>query len=529
VLPAERDDQIMSRHMLINAQEQEEYRFAIVSGQKLEEFSIETTTREQTVGNIYKAVVSNVQPSLQAAFVDFGGERNGFLQLQEVHPEYYQLEPPADGGRIPIQEALRPGQELMVQVVKEAAGTKGAFLTTYISLPGRYLVVMPGSKHGGISRKIEDEEQRQQLREIVAELSVPEGIHVIVRTAGVNQTRRELGRDLRYLLRLWENIKATAQTAPAPSLLYKERDLTIRAVRDYFTSDVKSILVDNKEVFKRVKDFMAIVSPRHGWVVQHYKEQRPIFAKYQLEEQIENIYRNRVPLKSGGFLVIDITEALVAIDVNSGRTSRDKEFEETVFRTNLEAAVEAPRQLRLRDLGGLIVIDFIDMKERKHVREVEKVIREELKRDRARSDMGRLSKFGLLEISRQRLRPPVHATSHVPCDRCGGTGVVRATEATALAFLRKVWLELSRTGEGAEVRVQLAPNVASYLLNKKRADLVRLETRFRATIQIEPRADVAPGDGHLEVNRPEGGGLDRESSKDSTVRSTAPTTSSGSS
>jgi ribonuclease E len=502
----------MNRHMLINAEEPEEYRLAIVSGQKLEEFSIETTTREQTVGNIYKGVVANIQPSLQAAFVDFGGERNGFLQVQEVHPEYYQQEPPADGGRIRIQEALRPGQELMVQVVKEATGTKGAFLTTYISLPGRYLVVMPGSKHGGISRKIEDEEQRQHLREIVAELAVPDGIHVIVRTAGVDQTKRELGRDCRYLLRLWENIKATAQTAPSPSLLYKERDLTIRAVRDYFTTDVKSILVDNKEVFKRVKDFMAIVSPRNQWVVQHYKEQRPIFAKYQLEEQIENIYRNRVPLKSGGFLVIDITEALVAVDVNSGRTTRDKEIEDTAFRTNLEAAVEVPRQLRLRDLGGLIVIDFIDMRDRKHIREVEKVLREELKKDRARTDMGRLGKFGLMEISRQRLRPPVQSASHVRCDRCGGTGMVRATEATAVSFLRKIWLELSRSGEGTEIRVQLSPDAATYLLNKKRADLAKLETRFGATVQIEARAELPPGEGNLEVVRSESPAPEREAS-----------------
>jgi ribonuclease E len=500
----------MNRHMLINAEEPEEYRLAIVSGQKLEEFYVETTTREQTVGNIYKAVVANIQASLQAAFVDFGTEKNGFLQLHEVHPEYYHKEPPAEGRRPRIHDALSVGQEVMVQVVKEATGTKGAFLTTYISLPGRYLVLMPGSKHGGISRKIEDENQRQRLRQIITELPVADGINVIVRTAGENRTKRELSRDLRYLLRLWENIKATAQNAPVPSLLYQERDLTIRAVRDYFTTDIKSILVDNKEVYKKVKDFMGVVSPHHRWVVKLYKEKRPIFAKYQLEQQIETIFRNRVPLKSGGFLVIDTTEALVAVDVNSGRSSRETELEKTAFKTNLEAAAEAPRQLRLRDLGGLVVIDFIDMKDPKHSRQVEKVLRDEFKKDRARTEMGRMSKFGLLEVSRQRLRPPVQSTSYVPCDRCGGTGVVRSTEATALAYLRKIWLELSR-GEVNQVRAHFSSDVADYLLNKKRAELLKLESRYGASIHIEAHHDTVPGEGRVEFLRPDAA-AERESS-----------------
>ncbi|MGD8437041.1 MAG: ribonuclease E/G, partial [Syntrophobacterales bacterium] len=300
----------MGRQMLINAEEPEEYRLAIVSGKKLEEFYIETTTRANTRGNIYKGVVINIQPSLQAAFVDFGTEKNGFLQLPEIHPEYYQKEPPKEGKRVRIQEALRPGQELMVQVVKEATPTKGAFLTTYVSLPGRYLVLMPGSKHGGISRQIENERQRQRLRQIISQLPVPDGIHLIVRTAGENRTKRDLSRDFHYLLRLWKNIKATAQETEAPTLLYQERDLTIRAIRDYFTANIKKIRVDNKEVYKRVKDFMAVVSPRHRWLVKLYKEKRPIFAEYELENQIETIYSNRVYLKSGGFLVIDTTEAL---------------------------------------------------------------------------------------------------------------------------------------------------------------------------------------------------------------------------
>jgi ribonuclease E len=502
----------MSRQMLINADDREEYRLAIVSEQKLEEFFVETTTREQTVGNIYKGVVANIQPSLQAAFVDFGTEKNGFIQLHEVHPEYYQKETVAEKGRVRIQDVLRVGQELMVQVVKEAVLPKGAFLTTYVSLPGRYLVLMPGSKHGGISRRIEDEEQRQQLREIIAQLSVPEDIRLIVRTAGENQSKRELGRDFRYLFRLWENIKATAQKASAPAMLYRERDLTIRAVRDYFTTDIKNIFVDNKEIYKRVRDFMGIVSPRHRWVVKLYKEKRPIFAKYQLEDQIETIYRNRVPLKSGGFLVIDTTEALVAVDVNSGRSRREKEMEETAFKTNLEAATEVPRQLRLRDLGGLVVIDFIDMKDRKHIREVEKVLREEFKKDKARTDVGRISKFGLLEASRQRLRPSVQSASHVPCDRCGGTGMVRATEASAVAYLRRIWLELSRNPEVKEVRASFSPEVATYLLNKKRADLLKLETRYGATIHIETRPEIVPGNGHLDFVRQESSGADRDSS-----------------
>jgi len=342
----------MGRQILINADEPEEYRLAIISGKKLEEFYLETTTRENTVGNIYKGVIENIQPSLQAAFVNLGAEKNGFLQLHEVHPDYYQQEPPAEAKRARIQDVLKPGQELMVQVVKEATPTKGAFLTTYISLPGRYLVLMPGSKHGGISRRIEDEEQRLRLKKIISQLQVPEGIHLIVRTAGENRTKRELSKDFRYLLRLWNNIKATAKEAKPPALLYQERDLTIRAIRDYFTTGVNKILVDNKEVYKRVRDFMGVVSPRHRWLVKLYKEKRPIFAEYQLENQIETIYSNKVSLKSGGFLTIDITEALVAVDVNSGRYSREKELEETVFKTNLEAAVEVPRQLRLRERPG---------------------------------------------------------------------------------------------------------------------------------------------------------------------------------
>ena len=490
--------------MLINAEEPEEYRLAIVSGKKLEEFYVETTTRENTRGNIYKGVVVNIQPSLQAAFVDFGTEKNGFLQLPEIHSEYYQHEPPEEGKRVRIQDALRPGQELMVQVVKEATPTKGAFLTTYVSLPGRYLVLMPGSKHGGISRQIEDEPQRQRLRQIISELSVPDGIHLIVRTAGENRTKRDLSRDFRYLLRLWKNIKATAQETKAPTLLYQERDLTIRAIRDYFTANVKKIRVDNKEVYKRVKDFMAVVSPRHRWLVKLYKEKRPIFAEYELENQIETIYSNRVHLKSGGFLVIDTTEALVAVDVNSGRSSREKKLWETAFKTNMEAAVEVPRQLRLRDLGGLVVIDFIDMKDRKHIRQVEIALREEFKKDRAKTEMGRISKFGLMEVSRQRLRPSVQSSSYGSCLRCSGTGVVRSTEATALTYLRKIWLELSR-GKANQVHGYFAKEVADYLLNKKRAELLKLENQYAANIQVEGRQDITPGEGQLKFSQIEAG------------------------
>jgi ribonuclease E len=495
----------MGRQMLINADEPEEYRLAIISGKKLEEFYLETTTRENTVGNIYKGVVENIQPSLQAAFVNLGGEKNGFLQLHEIHPDYYQKEPPAEGKRARIQDLLRPRQELMVQVVKEATPTKGAFLTTYISLPGRYLVFMPGSKHGGISRRIEDEQQRQRLRKIISQLQVPEGINLIVRTAGENRTKRELSKDFRYLLRLWNNIKANAQEVKPPALLYQERDLTIRAIRDYFTTGVKKILVDNKEVYKRVKDFMAIVSPRHRWLVKLYKEKRPIFAEYQLENQIETIYNNRVSLKSGGLLLIDLTEALVAVDVNSGRFSREKQMEETAFKTNLEAAVEVPRQLRLRDLGGLVVIDFIDMKDRKHIRQVEKTLREEFKKDRARIELGRISKFGLMEVSRQRLRPSLQSTSYVSCSRCGGAGVVLSTEATALSYLRKIWLELSR-GEVNRVQGYFSQEVADYLQNKKRGEILKLESRYSANIHIEGNRDITPGQGRLEFSHHESGG-----------------------
>jgi ribonuclease E len=363
---------------------------------------------------------------------------------------------------------------------------------------------MPGSKHGGISRQIEDERQRQRLRQIMSQLPVPDGIHLIVRTAGENRTKRDLSRDFHYLLRLWKNIKATAQKTVAPTLLYQERDLTIRAIRDYFTADIKKIRVDNKEVYKRVKDFMAVVSPRHRWWVKLYKEKRPIFAEYELENQIETIYSNRVYLKSGGFLVIDTTEALVAVDVNSGRSSREKKLGETAFKTNMEAAVEVPRQLRLRDLGGLVVIDFIDMKDRKHIRQVERTLREEFKKDRAKTEMGRISKFGLLEVSRQRLRPSVQSSSYVSCLRCSGTGVVRSTEATALTYLRKIWLELSR-GKANQVRGSFSTEVADYLLNKKRAELLKLENQYAANIQIEGRQDITPGEGQLKFSHTEAG------------------------
>jgi ribonuclease E len=491
--------------MLINADEPEEYRLAIISGKKLEEFYLETTTRQNTVGNIYKGLVESIQPSLQAAFVNIGAEKNGFLQLNEIHHDYYQQEPPAEGKRATIQDAIRPGQELMLQVVKEATPTKGAFLTTYISLPGRYLVLMPGSKHGGISRRIEDEEQRQRLRKIISQLQVPEGINLIVRTAGENRTKRDLSKDFKYLLRLWNNIKATAQELKPPALLYQERDLTIRAIRDYFTTGVNKILVDNKEVYKRVKDFMAVVSPRHRWLVKLYKEKRPIFAEYQLENQIETIYSNRVTLKSGGFLLIDTTEALVAVDVNSGRYSREKELEETAFKTNLEAAVEVPRQLRLRDLGGLVVIDFIDMKDSKHLRQVERTLREEFRQDRAKTEMGRISKFGLMEVSRQRLRPSLQSSSYVACSLCGGAGIVRSTEATALSYLRKIWLELSR-GEVNKVRGYFSKEVADYLLNRKRAEILKLESRYSVNIHIEGSRDITPGQGRLEFSHDEAAG-----------------------
>jgi ribonuclease E len=476
----------MKKKMLINVADEEESRVAIVEDGLLEEFTIETSSKEQIKGNIYNGVVVKVEPSLQAAFVDYGGKRHGFLPMGEVRVNGSNGE--AQNGdrdkRPRIQDVLRRNQKILVQVVKEEIGNKGASLSMYISLPGRYLVLMPDSDSaGGISRKIEDEEERKKLKETVAQLDPPPGMGIIVRTAGLNRNKTELQRDLTYLHRLWSSILDKSKQVEASGLIYQEHDLVIRSIRDYFTSDIQEVLVDNREVYRRARDFFQAVMPRYQGRVKLYREKKPLFARYQLEEQIEAIYSHKVELKSGGSIVIDPTEALVAIDVNSGRATKEKGIEETAFKTNLEAAQEVARQLRLRDLGGLIVIDFIDMRNLKHIQEIEKALRQAVKRDKARIQVSRISQFGLLELSRQRLKPTILEGNYLTCPHCDGSGLIKSTVSLALTILRRIRAEVAKETMEA-VRALLPMDVATYLLNQKRKEIARLEDDYNLTIHV---------------------------------------------
>jgi ribonuclease E len=488
------------RHqILINAIDPEECRVAVIKGTTLEDFSIETSSGELNRGNIYKGIVTRAERSLQAAFIDYGAEKNGFLQQHEIHSDYYVDTPPAGKKKArSIQHLIKPGQELLVQVTKEPILSKGALLTTYISLAGRYVVLMPGSKGLGISRKIEDEKERQRLKDIVESLNIPESFGAIVRTAGKEQNKRELSKDIRYLLRLWDNIKKKALTNPAPCLLYKERHLAVRAIRDRFTPDVDEILVDDKDIYRDVKDFMRIISPRHAKIVKPYKDPQPMFTKYGLENQIASIFASRVSLKSGGHIVINPTEALVAIDVNSGKSTRGGSLEKTAYGTNIEAAAEIARQLRLRDLGGLIVVDFIDMRDRKHKQDVIKAMKEHTKLDKARITVGGISKFGLMELVRQRISASIEYGSFVPCPHCHGKGLLPSAERLALEFLRKLRSEILKK-DVTTVKGIVPTNVADYLLNKKRKELLEVETRRNLTITIEGSRDLQPDESHIKT------------------------------
>jgi ribonuclease E len=480
----------MIRKMLINAEDAEESRVAIVADGILEEFDIETSHKEQNKSNIYKGLVVKVEAGLQAAFVDYGGKRAGFLPLGEVHPTCYADPDLAKrGGRVRIHDVLKRNQELLVQVVKDEIGTKGAALSTYISLPGRYLVLMPGVDATRVSRKIEDEAQRRQLKEIVAQLAPPPGTGVIIRTAGLDRTKQELQRDMAYLLKLWETILAQAKEIPAPSVVYEESDLVIRSIRDYFTPDIAEILVDDREVLKRAREFLQAIMPRYVSRIKLYRERRPIFSKYQLEEQIEAIFEDKIPLKSGGSIVIERTEAMVSIDVNSGRSTQERGMEETAFKTNMEAAEEIARQLRLRDLGGLVVIDFIDMRDRKHIQEVERCLKTALKRDKARTEMSRISKFGLLEVSRQRLKPALQDETSLPCPHCKGQGLIRSKESLGLTVLRKIQAAAVK-GNLMVARAKVPLEAANYLLNEKRDRLLKIEQEYSIRIHVEGDATL---------------------------------------
>ncbi len=487
----------MTKKILINAVDPEECRIATVKDGRLEDFTIETSAREITRGNIYKGVVVRVEPSLQAVFVDYGAGRHGFLQRHEIHQDYYQDNIATDKARnLSIKQIIKPGQELLIQVTKDETGNKGAMLTTFISLAGRYLVLMPGSTNGGISRKIEDEKERQRLKKVIESLKIPEGFGVIVRTVGEGQTKTAISRDLQYLLRLWRTINKLGISQPAPALLYKEMHVVIRSLRDRFTTDVKEILVDNSSVFQDVKRFMEVIAPRQARIVKLHKDPKPVFTKYHLEDQIASIFARRVPLKSGGSIIIDPTEALVAIDVNSGKATKEKSIESTAFKTNCEAVEEVARQLRLRDLGGLIVIDFIDMRDKKHKIAVEKTLKSGTKEDKARISIGRISKFGLMEMSRQRLRPPIEYGTYIPCIYCRGKGMTPSVETLALAFLRKL-RSAAIKGENGRVKGSVPIDVADYLLNKKRKELLEIEQRHNLLILIEGDRALPPGEDRI--------------------------------
>ncbi len=485
----------MSKKMLINASHSEEHRAAIVEDGALTELEIEVVGREQTRGNIYKAVVVRVETGLQAAFVDYGADRLGFLQMGEIHPLCYRRNSSAaeNKGRPRINDILQRGQEILVQVVKEERGTKGAALTTYLSLPGRYMVLMPESDTKGVSRKIEEESQRKKLKSSMASMNLPENMGYIVRTAGIGQTKEELKRDFDYLLRVYDNIQELAKRAKAPALVYKESNLVIRMIRDYFSADIDEVLVDDAKVFQEAKDFFQQVMPEYARLVKLHQEKRPIFSRYQIEEQIETISKNKVPLPSGGSIVIDSTEALVAIDVNSGKMASEQGVEATAYKTNLEAAAEVGRQLRLRDLGGLIVIDFIDMRDRKHVREVEKCLKEALKMDKARVTIGHISsQFSLLEMSRQRIKATLAEGAFLTCPHCEGSGRIKSTEAQAVAFMRKLQTGIAK-GQIGLAEGDVPMEVATYLLNSRREELLLMERQHKLAIVIRGRNDLKPG------------------------------------
>jgi len=471
------------KRMLINATQPEERRLAIVDGQKLLDFETEIEGREQRKGNIYKAVVTRVEPSLEACFVDYGEERHGFLPFKEISRQYFKDGVEVRSAR--IQDVIKEGQEMLVQVEKEERGNKGAALTTFVSLAGRYLVLMPNNpRGGGVSRRIEGDD-REELKEAMDQLEYPKGMSLIARTAGIGRSAAELQWDLNYMLKLWTAIDEASGAGKGAYLIYQESSLVIRAIRDYFTNDIGEILIDTDDIYEQAKQFMLHVMPDTANRVKRYRDDAALFSRFQIEHQIETAFSRTVNLPSGGAIVIDHTEALVAVDVNSARATRGGDIEETAFRTNLEAADEIARQMRLRDLGGLIVMDFIDMEESKNRREVEQRLRDALRFDRARVQFSTISKFGLLEMSRQRLRPALSEGSHITCPRCNGTGHIRDTESSALQILRIIQEE-SMKDNTAAVHVQVPVEVTSFLLNEKRTEITKIELKQRVTVLLVP-------------------------------------------
>ncbi|MGB9082288.1 MAG: Rne/Rng family ribonuclease [Desulfuromonadaceae bacterium] len=478
----------ISKKMLINVMHPEETRVAIVHDGRLMELNIEISGKEQMKGNIYKGVVLRVEPGLQAAFIDIGRAKPGFLQIGELHPDYWEWRddiPEEQRKRRPrIQEVLRRGQELVVQVEKDERDNKGSALTSYLSLPGRYMVIMPGSDSTGISRKVEQEGARKKLKEIVAEMNIPEGIGYIIRTEAVGRAPEELHKDFANLTELYNSIKQKATEIKGAGEIYRDSGLIIRTIRDYFSDDIDEVLVDSKDAYREAKEFFRDTMPACEKRVKLHKEKRPIFSRFQLEEQIDQIYEKRVPLPSGGSIIIEPTEALVSIDVNSGKSSGERGIEDTAFKANMEAAEEVARQLRLRDLGGLIVIDFIDMRDNKHNSEVEKTLKNALKMDKARVNVGRISQFGIMEMSRQRIAKTLNDAIHLECPHCEGRGKVKSVEAMAVSFLRKVHAAAAK-GTVAEVRGGLPLEVAYYLLNRKKRELTQIENDYEIEVTVK--------------------------------------------
>jgi ribonuclease E len=525
----------MKKEMLINVSQPEECRIAIVEDGILEELYVERASRENWVGDIYKGKVVNLEPSIQAAFVDFGVGRNGFLHISDVEPQYFRQGgyDPAEamnGGRHsefdmgddegeegqrrpqrrpqqrtgarprikpPIQDIFRRGDEVLVQVIKEGIGSKGPTLSTYISIPGRYLVLMPALGRVGVSRKIDDEEVRRELRRTLLELNPPKGLGFIVRTAGQDRTRKELSRDMAYLLRLWKVIVRRIKKQPGPCDIYEESDMIIRTIRDIFTGDVDAIHIDQADAYERAKEFLNLVMPRYVNRLHHYEGKEPLFHKYKIESEIAKIHQRKVPLPQGGSIVIDQTEALVAIDVNSGSFRKDNNADETAFELNMAAAREIARQLRLRDLGGVIVNDFIDMRRERHRRGVERALHDAMKRDRARTKVLRTSPFGLIEMTRQRIRPSLKTSVYGDCPCCSGRGIVKTAESMAIEVVRVLQLA-AHAPRVNRITVRVNDEVSAYLNNKKRKEIIRIEDEAQITLQILGSEGLYPE--HLELD-----------------------------
>jgi ribonuclease E len=490
----------MAREMLINVAESEECRVAVIEDSSLEELYIERSSLSTHVGNIYKSKVANIESGIQAAFIDFGIGKNGFLHVSDLHPRYFSKTSSkytesigrrkALKERPPIQDCLRKGQELVVQVTKEGLKTKGATLSTYLALPGKYLVMMPWMKKHGVSHKIDDEEERTRLRQILDESKPPKGLGFIIRTAGQGCSKRDIKNDLRYLGRLWRTIEKRLETEKAPAEIYQESDLVIRAMRDVFNSKISNIVCDSESVVRKIREFFAIAAPRLKRKVTYYDSKVPLFHKYKIEDEIAKVQSRRVELKNGGSIIIEQTEALVSIDVNSGRYRKKENAEQTAYQSNIEAAAEIARQLRLRDLGGLIIIDFIDMRNAKHRKAVEKAFRTAVKADRARSRILGISRFGVVEMTRQRMRPSLQSATYLACRHCGGTGIVKSHESLAIELIRLLHLSASKE-HIKRIELFVSPEVADYLQNTKRSAITQVERLNDKQVVIHAASNYA--------------------------------------